>query len=190
MEKTNEKNFNEIKNDNIGAEVPITEGKYDRLGLLQYAESLAEYIKTCITPTTVAVQGEWGSGKTSMVNMVLESLEKEKCLCIKFSAWQYSQFAMEDSLQVTFLNRFLNELQEFNGMQDEIRGALDIVKKVTVSLAKKAAVYTANRIGGEELRDVAVEAIDTVVSVHEEDLIKQLRNDILNVPFRNCVSNE
>lgn len=42
---------------------PLDKLEQDRLGLRPYAESLAEFIATCDTPLTVAVQGDWGTGK-------------------------------------------------------------------------------------------------------------------------------
>jgi len=47
-----------------------TQRELDRLDLLPYAEALAEYIETTDTPMTVGLQGDWGSGKTSMLNML------------------------------------------------------------------------------------------------------------------------
>ena len=49
------------------------ERELDRLNLLSYADALKEFIHTCDTPMTVGLQGDWGSGKTSMLNMLLGS---------------------------------------------------------------------------------------------------------------------
>lgn len=46
----------------------------DQLGTGKYASSLADFIIQYQTPLTIGVQGEWGSGKTSMLNMIKEDI--------------------------------------------------------------------------------------------------------------------
>ena len=105
------------------AEIPVENAEQDRLGLSAYSVSLAAFIKNCVTPTTIAVQGDWGSGKTSLLHMIrgtlnpsVSSAEKtnteadEDYLCIDFNTWQYSQFEMSDSLSITFLTCFLKNI--------------------------------------------------------------------------------
>jgi tRNA A37 threonylcarbamoyladenosine biosynthesis protein TsaE len=45
----------------------------DLLGLQQYAESLTQFILCCETPITIGIQGDWGAGKTSLMEMVQET---------------------------------------------------------------------------------------------------------------------
>jgi uridine kinase len=42
---------------------------------------------------TIAIQGDWGSGKTSMMNMIQEQLD-DRVVSTWFNTWQYSQFNM------------------------------------------------------------------------------------------------
>jgi predicted KAP-like P-loop ATPase len=44
---------------------PRKEGAEDLLGIDKYLAALIQFIQTCQMPTTLAIQGEWGSGKTS-----------------------------------------------------------------------------------------------------------------------------
>jgi len=46
----------------------------DKLGTGQYAKALAKFAIECDTPLTIGVQGEWGSGKTSLLNMMREDI--------------------------------------------------------------------------------------------------------------------
>ena len=50
-------------------------GKQDELGVSSYIEALVKFVKTTDTPMTIGIQGEWGSGKTSMLNQIRNSLE-------------------------------------------------------------------------------------------------------------------
>ena len=53
-----------------------TQENPDTLETGAYAATLATFIKECDTPLTIGVQGEWGSGKTSLLNMVREDIEE------------------------------------------------------------------------------------------------------------------
>ena len=45
------------------------EGK-DLLKIKRYSNALIKFIKKSQTPITVGIQGEWGSGKTSLLNTI------------------------------------------------------------------------------------------------------------------------
>ena len=45
-------------------------GGQDDLDISAYHEALVDFIKKTDTPMTIGVQGEWGSGKTSLVNLI------------------------------------------------------------------------------------------------------------------------
>ena len=92
----------------------------DRLNLIPYAEALAEFIETSDTPMTVGLQGDWGTGKTSMLNMLRGNednsksglLNSEKCLVINFETWSYAQFNDGKSLPMACLFALTTKLEE------------------------------------------------------------------------------
>ena len=49
---------------------PTSTIKEDSFQVEQYISGLSEFILSCYTPMTIAIQGDWGSGKTSMMNMI------------------------------------------------------------------------------------------------------------------------
>ena len=64
----------------------------DALGLDRYFEGLANYILSCPTPMTIAIQGGWGTGKTTAMNMIKAKIgNNEKLIQIDFNTWQYSR---------------------------------------------------------------------------------------------------
>ena len=67
------------KNSFVDADLPIEDRESDRLGRRAFAESIATHILDVSIDHgfTVAVTGEWGSGKTSVLNMVAETLKPE-----------------------------------------------------------------------------------------------------------------
>ena len=58
-------------------DLPIKEYEHDLLKTKDYANTLARFITRCETPLTIGVQGEWGSGKTSLLNMVKQYLQQQ-----------------------------------------------------------------------------------------------------------------
>ena len=68
---------------NSVVDVPVTSAKdtgdgvnSDLLKTNSYAVALGKFASKCGTPLTIGVQGEWGSGKTSLLNMIKESMRE------------------------------------------------------------------------------------------------------------------
>lgn len=61
----------------ISPDLPITKSTEDKLNRGEFAKSLAKTISQYSFPSsfTIGLYGEWGSGKTSLVNMMLEAVE-------------------------------------------------------------------------------------------------------------------
>ena len=51
-------------------DVPRKYTEEDLFGINKYQEALIEFINLTNTPITIALQGEWGSGKTSLMNQL------------------------------------------------------------------------------------------------------------------------
>jgi len=62
---------------NIGLkDAPIGGMDEEALGFGTYARALATFAMSCDTPMTIALQGDWGSGKTSMMNLIGDARDK------------------------------------------------------------------------------------------------------------------
>lgn len=94
------------KNDNA-----VTE---DFLGCEKYYEGIKDFVLNCDTPMTVAIEGDWGSGKTSAMNIMKNKIISEKSsktgdgknppyIIVDYNVWEYSKYGME-KLDVTWLN--------------------------------------------------------------------------------------
>ena len=75
------------------ADQPVEHREDDRLGRRAFAESIARQIHDVPADHgfTIAVTGEWGSGKTSVLNMVAETLEYETktTAVLRFNPWLF-----------------------------------------------------------------------------------------------------
>ena len=55
-------------------DAPIKNLNSDLFNVKSYVNGLCKFIMECETPMTVSIQGNWGSGKTSMMNMIQSEL--------------------------------------------------------------------------------------------------------------------
>ena len=108
---------------NKGLEKNIQER--DNLGTQDFARALADFIKTCETPMTIGLQGDWGIGKTSMLNMIrayLEGAQNSPYGLIWFNTWHYSLFGQEEYLGLAVIKGLLDQIKaQFEINEDENR---------------------------------------------------------------------
>ena len=119
-------------------DLPIENVDGDKLGIKPYAEGLTEFIKSCNTPMTIAIQGDWGSGKTSTMNMVRKDLEKN-VKTIWFNTWQYSQFNSGEQLSVLFINDLVDNLAAEDPASEELKKTAKFLKLLTAAMVHKVA---------------------------------------------------
>ena len=81
----------------------------DLLGFKRFVDPIAQIIASSTnenTPLTIGVYGEWGSGKTSFLQMIDEALRKEGIHPVWFNAWKYDK---EDNLWSALLQTILDQ---------------------------------------------------------------------------------
>lgn len=88
---------------------PVSRRAEDMFGVSKYIDGLCGFIRDCDTPMTVAVQGDWGSGKTSFMMLIKEELE-DSVLPVWFNTWQFSQFHLGDQLPILLVSRLVDSL--------------------------------------------------------------------------------
>lgn len=98
-------------------ESPISNLGLDKFQYDNDVLGLSKFISGVQTPFTISIQGEWGSGKTSFINMVLSVLlelkeddniqhldviENNEYKVIRLNAWDFTQFS-DDSISNSML---------------------------------------------------------------------------------------
>ena len=75
----------------ISPDLPIMKSSEDKLNRESFVKSLANVILQSAFPTsfTVGLYGAWGSGKTSLLNMVIEQIERSitDVVILRFNPW-------------------------------------------------------------------------------------------------------
>ncbi|HEY4283710.1 MAG TPA: P-loop NTPase fold protein, partial [Chthoniobacterales bacterium] len=81
---------------------PIETADADYLGFRKIALGLSNYLRNNATnpPLTVAVTGDWGMGKSSLMNLLESDLENYGFKAVKFNAWHHQT---EESLLAALL---------------------------------------------------------------------------------------
>ena len=114
----------------------------DSLNMNAYADALTEFIKNAQSPLTIALQGEWGSGKTSLMNALEASLvDKEGApyLGVWINTWQYALMSDAEEAIRNILHGIIGQVAEEAKTTEEER----------MSLFRKIA-----RIGGGVFSDL------------------------------------
>lgn len=120
-------------------DAPINEMKDDLFGVNSYVKGLCKFILECETPMTVSIQGDWGSGKTSMMNMIQHELG-DKVLPIWFNTWQFSQFQLGNSLAISMLEVLLKKLDGDTKILNKIAGGMfDVARFVSLAALEISA---------------------------------------------------
>ena len=115
-------------------DVPVASISEDLFNLSTYVNGLCSFIRNCETPMTISIQGDWGSGKTSMMNMLKENL-KATIYPIWFNTWQFSQFDMGNNLIFSMMEVLLNELDCADDVKQRIVNGLKNFGIKAVSIA-------------------------------------------------------
>ena len=87
---------------------PIGWNDPDVLGLSPIARSLSRFVRNQQTepPLTIAVTGAWGTGKSSLMNLVAEDLRKVGTRTVWFNAWHHQK---EDHMLAALLANIRNQ---------------------------------------------------------------------------------
>jgi len=91
-----------MEDKNYSSDSPILEQGQDRFSRWSFSERVAQVISKRSDPSSIVIglYGIWGDGKTSVLNFIEKSLERdENVICIKFNPWR---FGTEDELLTGF----------------------------------------------------------------------------------------
>ena len=193
------------------ADLPISTSSNDVLGRAAYACNLAKTIMKygIVDSLCIGLLGPWGCGKTSILNMMLEEIEKmskdvERLLVVRFEPWN---FTSTDQLFEQFFMMLTNRLISDKDQKKKAIGtaiaeygeAFDVFKSVPVfggaiaTLAKTGAKLTAKKLSNGFTRKEIQEQKKAVEKLLREfdkklliviDDIDRLSNDQIRQVFQ------
>ena len=154
-------------------------GGQDSLEISSYHEALVDFIKQTDTPMTIGVQGEWGSGKTSLLNQIWSRLEEsnkefeddQNYLQIWVNSWEHSLLCTPEECLLKIINEIISELLA----ADVDKNQRDKIKEGVQGLMKGAL-----RVGLEIAKSndypiqIRKKAIDNLSAFNDPSVVKSL----------------
>ena len=153
----------------------VGQGGDDALKISSYKDALVEFVKKTDTPMTIGVQGEWGSGKTSLLNQIWNDLDQfnkdddsiDDFKQIWINSWEHSLLCSPEECLMKIINEIILELLDADGdkkrsekitkgVNNIMKGALRIGSSLTLGTAGVNAVddiFSENSNSIKELRE-------------------------------------
>ncbi|MCK4466980.1 MAG: hypothetical protein KAU60_01365 [Desulfobacterales bacterium] len=153
---------------------------YDLLGFKESVIKIASLLPHISTPFTIGVYGDWGSGKTSFMNMLSAYLAEESNLqTFCFNAWEFEN---ETSLLLPLLSKLANEIDKKSELFDSIKKIAGAVVLTGSNVLLKAAT----------LNTTNIDDIEKSLKLYEEQVGKTYEKwvsdiDELRSQFKNLV---
>ena len=158
----------------------LPQGEKDNLKISSYKDALVDFIKRTDTPMTIGVQGEWGSGKTSLLNQIWADLESSNTdddsvddfKQIWINSWEHSLLCSPEECLMKIINEIISELLDSDTdkkRSDKIKDGVNNIMKGALRIGSSLAVGSAG-----------VQAVDEIFS-EGSNSIKELREQLKNL---------
>jgi len=128
----------------LSTDKPITNPKEDRLGYDSFAQYLTRIICKALPNDglVIGIQGPWGSGKTSLLNLIVHHLkhmpEEEKPLTVQLNLWG---FTTREDLTRRFLGQLEGVLSKGKGLSKK---AIRLLSEFLEVVAELPLPYTSS----------------------------------------------
>jgi len=157
-------------------DVPRQHTQDDLFGIKKYQDALIKYIKLTDTPITIALQGEWGSGKTSLMNLLrwnLCDVDNAPYFPVWINTWQFSLMKTPSQAIMSILEGCINQIGALNPDQhkwDESKKKIGGIFKKMASVGTKVAASTVGIDGGvvDELFGMGEGGTSDILQLKEE----------------------
>ena len=172
----------------------------DAFGIGKYISGLCTFISTCDTPMTIAIQGDWGSGKTSVMEMVrtrlasmetiIADLPRKSVYTVWFNTWQYSQFNSGDVLPLSLIEALVDDLGIADGEANaKMMNSIDRIGSVLTTLGKTALVVGTERVAGRFAAEKVEKHIGAGRATGDKDEAMAFNKTIatLKARFQDCI---
>jgi hypothetical protein len=144
----------------------------DNLGIAAHAVALANFITRTDTPITIGVQGEWGSGKTSLLNTIHQLLgANEENKQVWVNSWEHSLLSSPEEALLKITNEIITEMLSADPENQRADNIRKVARTIFSGALRVGATATLGATGGQ--------IADEVLNTGEKNVsIKELRNEL------------
>lgn len=142
----------------------VSFGEKDNFGIEPFENGLTQFINNSNTPITIALQGEWGSGKTSLMNSLKQNLSDNKDSnfhSIWLNTWEYA--LMKDP-QETLIDIITGLIQETSRV-----ASIDETKTKKMLNTLWSGIRDTSKVVAKSVLDNAVEGSGTIIDVFSSE---------------------
>lgn len=179
---------------------PIKSEQEDLLGIQDLQEGLVTYINNAAMPLTIALQGEWGIGKTSFLNLLKIRLCNDN-KSLYYSVWiDACEFTLLQSPTVAIINMLQSMVYQIGHLTpntaDEQQGSkyVEIIQNLGKYAAKKLIMSSAKMATANIVDEQTINEIGSVISdtwsknntannneLNTLSAVRQLHDDIISL---------
>ncbi|MDA0754208.1 MAG: P-loop NTPase fold protein [Candidatus Marinimicrobia bacterium] len=166
----------------------LNKGGEDRLQIDQYTAALVKFIRLTDTPMTIGIQGEWGSGKTSLLNQIWHNLDiaNDEDISVGnykqiwINSWESSLLSKPEEALIKIINQIINELIASdtdksraeslkNGVKTVLSGALRIGSSITMGAAGQQVAEELIAGNSNTIRELRESLSELVTDIRSRD---------------------
>ena len=131
-------------------DLPKRAEEKDIFGIKLFENGLIRFIQNTNTPITIALQGEWGSGKTSLMNSLklnLSEQEDAKFHSVRLNTWEYSLMKDAQSTLMDIISDLIKETSKIaKAEESETKKILNTLWSGVKDTSKVVVKSAANKV--------------------------------------------
>lgn len=163
-------------------DIPREAKEKDNFGISPFENGLKRFIESSSTPITIALQGEWGSGKTSLMNLLKENLcdnqnQQKSFNAVWLNTWEYALMKDAQSTLVSIIHQLIKEVTIISQADDSKSEKLF---KSFAKFSSKVAVAT-SKVIAEKALSGGGELIDATFSSESNNSISEIRKQLEDI---------
>lgn len=152
-------------------------GEKDNFNITPFEAGLTNFINQTNTPITIALQGEWGSGKTSLMNSLQEKLGanyNNDFHSVWLNTWEYALMKDANATLIDIISGLIERVSKIANIEDsQTKKILTKLWSVGKTTAKFVAKNTADKV-----IDGASEIVEDVLKSNNSSSISEIRTEL------------
>ena len=131
-----------------------------------------------LLPATIGVYGDWGSGKSSLINLAMNDFEEnENIVCLNFNAWLFESYEdAKSSLLGSILDKICEKKKPTNKAKDIVDGLYKSIDKL--KLFKKSLLFGMDIASTGGILSALAILIEQIAKTDSEDKMKTVKENI------------